>query len=986
MSHGSMRRIAIRCVVVFGLTALLSGGSLLAQNGSPQAKPRAAAAQKIDAEYTAKIKEYTQDPRVITELVDHLPASDKVPVPGKFTGHIPGTPDELTYYKDIKAYLEALAKAAPTRAKLFTFGKSEEGRDFVFLAIADEATIKSLDKNKKILGDLTDPRKLTEAQAKQLIAIGKPIYWATGNLHSGEIGSSEMEMELAYRLIVEETPFIQNIRNNVIVFLTPVIEPDGHDKVVDNFYYRKKTGKAMPLIWWGQYVAHDNNRDGLGVGLELTQSVLKTFLEWHPTVLHDLHESIPFLYTSTGAGPYNTALDPVQTDEWWLLSKYEVAEMTKRGVPGVWTGGFYDGWTPNYLFFIANNHNAIGRFYETQTYGPQVQKPLRTAGTSTSREWYRPNPPLPEINWGPRNNTNIQQSALLFALQFVAKNREMFLENYYLKNRRAVEKGRNEAPYAWVIPAGQRRRGEAASFVNLLRLQGVEVHTATSAFTAGKVQVAAGDYIVRMDQPYGNLATMFLGTQFFAPGNPSPYDDTGWALPLLHNVKTTQVDDKAVLGQAMTLLTADAAVPGTITGSGNVVIVDHNGDTNIAPFRFANKDVKMLAAEEAFEAAGRKFPAGSFIVPNADRAKLEPSIRQFGLAAYAVSAAPTVKSHELSAPRIGYVHSWSRTQDEGRVRMTFDKYGIPYTYMGDTKLREPNLRQKFDVIIFPSVGGNSESQVNGVQGTEPIPYKKTDLTPYLGVQDSADDIRGGMGFEGLINLMKFVQDGGLLITEGSTSTIFPDYHLVSGVTVEQPDQLFARGVVMKSVFADRNSPIAYGYDSDNLAIYFSQGPVLSTGPAMGGFGGGRGGTQIPGVGMNLTPNATASTLTTLDGPPPAAGRGGRGGDAAAAFAQMGGGRGGVQLPSRARVILRFPTDPNDMLLSGGLAGQQALAGRALVVDAPLGKGHVVMFANRPFWRYQTFGSFNLAFNAILNWNHLDAGQAATPARTTSNEQ
>ncbi len=302
--------------------------------------------------------------------MDHLPASATVPTPLKALGRIPGTPDELTYYKDIKSYFETLAKAAPGRSKLFTIGKSEEGRDMIVLAIADEATIKTLDNYKKILADLTDPRKIPDAQAQQLIASGKPIYWATGNLHSGETGSAEMQMELAYRLIVEETPFIQNIRNNTIVFLTPVVEVDGREKVVDNLYYQKKTGTRMPLIWWGQYVAHDNNRDGLGLGLKLTQNVLRTYLEWHPTVMHDLHESQDYLYASTGAGPYNTAVDPVLTNEWWQISEFEVAEMTKRGVPGVWTGSFYDGWVPNYLFWIANLHNSIGRFYETESYGP----------------------------------------------------------------------------------------------------------------------------------------------------------------------------------------------------------------------------------------------------------------------------------------------------------------------------------------------------------------------------------------------------------------------------------------------------------------------------------------------------------------------------------------------------------------------------------------------------------------------------------------
>ncbi len=979
-----MQRHLVRTLLVTCVLGLVLAAGPSALSPAVHAQGKAAPPQKIDAEYTAKIKEYTQDPRVSTELVDHLPASATVPSPLKFLGRIVGAPDELTYYKDIKRYFEALAVASP-RAKLFTIGQSEEGRDMIVMAIADEATIKSLDKYKKILADLTDPRKLTDAQARLLIASGKPIYWATGNLHSGETGSAEMQMELAYRLLVEETPFIQNIRNNEIVFLTPVLEVDGREKIVDNFYYQKKTGKTMPLIWWGNYVAHDNNRDGLGVGLKLTQNILRTYLDWHATVLHDLHESVSYLYISTGEGPYNLSLDPLQTDEWWLLAKYEIAEMTKRGVPGVWTWGYYDGWTPNYLFFIANIHNGIGRFYETQTYGPRNQT-LNLPLSSTSREWYRPNPPLPTIKWGPRNNVNIQESALLVGMSFVAKNKEMFLENYYLKNKRAVENGKNEAPHAWVIPAGQRRSGEAARLVNLLRLEGVEVHKANAAFTAGKVQVAAGDYVVRLDQPYGRLVTNFLDTQFFSPANPSPYDDTGWSLPLLHNVKAVKVDDKSVLDQPMTLLTADARVPGTITGTGTVVIIDHNGDTNLATFRFANKDVKMLAAEEPFEAAGQKFAAGAFIIPGADRAKLEATVKEFGLAAYAVAAAPAVKTHELTVPRIGYVHSWSNTQNEGWVRMVFDKYKVPYTFMGDTKLREPNLKQRFDVIIFPHVGGTAQSQVNGVSGAEPIPYKKTDLTPNLGVQDSSDDIRGGMGYEGLMNLRQFVEEGGLLITEGSTSTIFPEYHLIDGVTVDEPAGLFARGVVLKGTFADRKSPIAYGYDSDVLPIYFNSGPVFNVsagGFGGGGFGGGRGGSQIPGVGMNITPNAVPSILATLEGAaPPAEQAGGRGGQRGAMGADVagGGGRGGrggagaANAAARPRVILRFPADPNDMLLSGGLLGQQALVGRPIVIDAPLGKGHVVMFANRPYWRYETFGSFNLGFNAILNWDHLEAGR------------
>ncbi len=202
-----------------------------------------AATQKMDAEYTALIKSSLSDPRISTELVDHLPASATVPTPLKFLGHIVGAYGVLDHAVDIHRYLEAVAKAAPKRAKIWTIGKTEEGRDIKLMAIADEATLAKLDTYKGYLNQLTDPRKTTDAQARQLIHTAKPIYWAVSGMHSPESGGPEMLMELAYRLVVEETPLIQNIRNNVITFITPVIEVDGRDKYVDNHYFNEKWSK-----------------------------------------------------------------------------------------------------------------------------------------------------------------------------------------------------------------------------------------------------------------------------------------------------------------------------------------------------------------------------------------------------------------------------------------------------------------------------------------------------------------------------------------------------------------------------------------------------------------------------------------------------------------------------------------------------------------------------------------------------------------------
>jgi len=994
------------------LGGVLLAASLVSLPAFAQAKKKAAAApsatsapQKQDEEYTRLIKQYLQDPRITTELVDHMPASDTVPSPLKFFGRIPGTPGELTYAHDIERYYEALAKASP-RAKFWVLGKTEEGRDEVMLAIADEATIRDLDKYKDMLAKLGDPRKITDEQAHEILHTAKPIYWVDSGIHSPETGGPEMLIELAFRLIVEETPFIQAIRNNSIVFITPVVEVDGRERMVDTYYFNKKLPQGatrLPLTYWGKYVQHDNNRDGMGQYLKLTQNFTRGIVEWHPTILHDLHEAQSYLYVSTGTGPYNVSLDPIAIDEWWLLGETEIMEMAKRGVPGVWTYGYYDGWVPNYLFWIALTHNTFGRFYEVQSYGPDIQPDLRLGATQTSREWFRPNPPLPSIKWGPRNNTNIQESAILLAMHQVAANRELYLENYYEKNRRAIEFGKagmdanhKPVPNAWVVPAMQRRKADAADLVNELRHQGVEIDRANNSFKAGNIQVSAGDYVVRADQPYRTLVDMYFAVQNYPPANPRPYDDTGWTMQYMRDVTVHPIHDKSILDQPMTLLTADAEAPGGVEGSGSTLVVEHTGDNNLVSFRYKNQDVRMLVAEDDFELDGHKLRAGALIIPNADHARLDPMIKDLGLSAWAVSSAPTVKTHEMKLPRIGYIHSWSRTQDEGWVRAALDYYGIPYSYFGDNKVEElGDLRAKYDVIIFPHEGGNSQSMLAGIPkvGSVPLPYKKTAATPNLGGLDETDDIRGGLGMEGLEALARFVEEGGTLISEGSTAAMMAEYDLGGGVTVEHPANLFVRGSILRARIADAKSPIAYGYDNTkDLPVYFNQDPVLNAGGGGGGFGGGRGGfggggrggaggTINGGEGQNTFPMAVPLRIAPLD-PNDAmpeeesagGGRGGRGGRGGFGGRGFGGGA-----EERPRVVIEFPTETNDMLLSGTLVDGQALAGRAAAVDVPLGKGHMVLFALRPFWRWQTQGTFFLGFNAIMNWDHLDAGKSAAPA-------
>jgi hypothetical protein len=490
---------------------------------------------------------------------------------------------------------------------------------------------------------------------------------------------------------------------------------------------------------------------------------------------------------------------------------------------------------------------------------------------------------------------------------------------------------------------------------------------------------------------------MYLSVQNYPPGNPRPYDDTGWTMQYLRNVKVTPVKESGLLEGRMRIVSTDVRPPGGIEGWGATLILEHTTDNALMAFRYRNLDMKMFAAEDEFEVSGRKFPAGSFLMHGVDRDKVEPRLKELGLRAWATAVPPSVKNHELTPPRIGYIHSWARTQDEGWVRGALDAYGIPYTYFSDQKLPEMNLRTKFDVIIFPHTGGTSQSMLTGIpkSGTEPIPYKKSELTPNLGTNDESDDIRGGMGMEGLMELARFVAEGGTLITEGSTAMLMAEFNLTGGVTVERPAGLFARGSVMRGTFTDAKSPIAYGYTEKDLPIYFNQDPVFAAArsTAVTGAAPGFAGAQ------NMLPNAGGVHLSTLESNP-----------AAVPSPAMGGpgpvSPGSVPMPAppspapsnpapsspsagppasffsgpsmvpieRPRVVMTFPANVENMLLSGTLAGGEALSGRALAVDQSFGKGHIVMFALRPFWRWQTQGSFFLAFNAILNWDHLDAGK------------
>jgi hypothetical protein len=964
------------------LVSLLTAGTLSAQ------------IQANDEEYTAKILEFTTEPFFATPLVDHLPASETVPTPLDFLGHIAGAADVLTYPADIHAYLRAVADASP-RVEVFSIGETEEGREMILAVVSSEENMARMAEYQSMMVQLSDPRTIDEAAAEGLFGTAKPFYWTTGAMHSGETGSPEMLMEIVYRLAVEESPFVQAIRDNLFFMTTPVLEVDGRAKQVDVAMAPRidpdGTYPSRPL-WWGKYVAHDDNRDGIGLSLALSKNVHRTFHQYKPLVVHDLHESASHLYVSTGRGPYNAWFDPIVINEWNNISYKEVRDMTAFGVPGVYTFDFYDGWAPNYMFTVANGHNAIGRFYETQGAG---NGSTRVISSNVQRQWHRPNTPLRQTVWSIRNNVNLQQSALLIALNHVAEHKEEFLKNFFLKGQRSIAKATAEGPAAYVFPSNDERPALQARLLGLMQEHAVEVHRLTDDATVGETEYGAGSYVIRMDQPYSRMADMLLDFQYYNPADPSPYDDVGWTLGPLFNVTTDRIEEPAILDAEMEMVEGPVTPPAEVTGARRAAafVIDYAGEANLANFRFAHPDLEIRAAEEAFEADGESFHAGSFIIPVDGEDEtlpttLEAASAEFGFVARGVEEMPEVAHHALNVPRVAVMHTWSSTQQEGWLRIGLDEYGIPYDYISVHEARDiEDLKARWDVIIMGPGGGNALSMLRGVQGNNPIPWKNTEVTPNLGVQDETDDMRGGLGLEGVLHLSRFVEDGGVFITIGSSSDLPIHFGIAEGVSIRQTNELWAPGGVFRTTITDRTSPLTYGY-GDDLGVYFNRAPVFSPGGG-GGRGFRRGGSSAMSPSEDGSTTARRTGRGTVESPDIVQGRPrnlGQAGVDAFREAQRaeregeegspearGGGRPAGGTPS-SRIVARFPSDPTQLLISGGIVAGGEMAGAPTVVDVPRGGGHVVLFSFNPFWRGETLGSYAMLLNAVLHHDDLEAGR------------
>ena len=893
----------------------------------------------------------TTDPHYISPWVNYIPQSSMVPSPEKFFGRIMGAPGELVGTEKAYAYARGLAAATP-RVRVLTIGHSEEGREIIMLAIADEGGIRDLDRLKAATAALADPRVTDRAAAEKLIQSSRPIYYFNAALHSDETGSTEAMLELAYRLAVSEQPMIQRIRQQLVVLINPISNPDGRDKMVDWFYrYLKgKTDRStLPRQsppYWSKYTFVDINRDTHQQTHETTKAVHRMFHEWHPTVVHDLHEGSPLMMTWNGTGPYNPNIDPITYSEFLELSFHEVETMTAIGMPGVSTWNFGEAFAHLYLDSVAMNHNSVGRGYETFGNGSAETEVRSISPSSTTMEWYRPVPPPSEVKWSARDNLNYQETGALAALDDSAAHAKEMLRNFYQKGWDSWQKGLTQPPYAFLIPEDQGDPERVAQMVSRLMSQHIEVARAQNEIQLKDRNFPAGTYVVRLDQPYRNYAVDLLTPQHYPKDGEPPYDDVSWELPANYHLQALPTADASIREAALTKLAEPPPVAGHVSGSGSVYLLKDTGQESFLAARYRLAQFEIEISEREFDAGGTKFPEGSWIIPTQAGVSdaIASTAKELGLDFTQVSAAPSVPLHKAPAPRIGLWVPWADTDSIGWIRYSLDQRKVPYIYLRDEDIRAGNLKAKIDVLLYGHVDLELAEQIEGLpKRWSPMAFKKTEQTPSFGTPAESDDITGGIGYEGVGQIQNFIEQGGLMVTLGSGSMLALEGGLVRFVrrssggvprsaaggggassSAAQSAATRTPGAHVRVTFDRPDHPIAYGYPAHTW-VFRQNFPLYN----------------IPRRWLRM-----AYCTTCLDGP-----------------------------EDRSGMVMEWgDTEGKPFVISGQAWSEENLIGRPAILDMPVGKGHVVTFNFNPLHRDLNRGDQRLLWNALLNWQAIVAAK------------
>lgn len=903
----------------------------------------------------------------------HAAGPASAPSPRDVLGFAPGDDRKLADWSQIVDYFKRLDSASP-RVSVHQAGISTERRPFIVAIISSEENIANLPRIRESQRRLADPRLISSVEERERLIRETPAIVAiTCSIHSTEIVASQMSMELAYRLASDDSAATKAILRNTVLVLVPSVNPDGID-IVSHWYQKtlgtKFEGTSPPELYH-HYAGHDNNRDWFMLTQVETQIVSALFWrEWFPEIVYDVHQQGSFgsrMCVPPFFDPSNPNIDPVILRQVGALGMKMAADLAAAGHHGIVTNSTYDTWWHGGLRTAPYYHNAVGILTEAasvniatpmQIKREQLRSPTRglqdplIAATNFPDPWQGG-------AWTMRDIVNMELITTRTTLEEASLHHDELVRNFVGAATRAIEAGKNEAPYAYIVPADQHDIPTADRMIDILIQQGVEVYRAKDGFAIDGKKYGKGSYVIMLAQPYrANVKCLFEAQKYpdrrIYPGGPAeqPYDVAGWTLPMQMGVDYAEAGkrfdanlekiEKGTLPALFTVNWDDVSRANEMTLY--VPSDANNAFAIVNEIARSSNGLNIARLKQPVVVAGKNFPAGSFVI----RAKLAKgklsgeslkSLRSrlpnlTGLMEkYSVDLRLVINdSHfdpadKIAQPRLALYRSWSASMDEGWTRWVLEQFAFDYKNVYDADVRAGNLKDKFDVIILPD-----QSMQQIIAGNRPGSYP--------------EEYTGGIGDEGVTELEKFVEAGGVLICLDSASELairkfdLPVKNVLDGT---KRDQFYAPGSIFRAV-VDTQHPIAYGMPSE-ADLYFVSGSRRGRGPE-------------PDPAPETTPRADGQARAESDRASRAQQvRPAESNTLVSAFAFE------ITDPQRARSVARYVD--NDPLRSGWLLGPQFIAGKSALVDVSLGKGRVVLFGFRTQHRAQTWGTFKFLFNSIM---------------------
>ncbi|MGB6692467.1 MAG: M14 metallopeptidase family protein [Terracidiphilus sp.] len=761
-------------------------------------------------------------------------AAQQVPTPVSVLGHNPGDDFYLADYEDTIRYFHALA-AASDKIKMFTVGKSTEGRDIEIAVISSAQNLAKLDEYKQIAGRLAHATDLNDDQAKELARTSKVIVHIDGGLHSSEVAGTQHTIALAYKLLsTQGDPEVDAILDNVILVLWPTLNPDGQDMVVH--WYRQNLGtkyEVSPLPWlWQDYVGHDNNRDGYMLNMKEEQVVTKTQLEYSPVIFYCQHQTAPFparIWIPPFSDPISSNISPYVRSWLNLIGANMTAYLNAHNMPGAISESRFDNWYAGFTDWAHVFRNEISFFTETALYEyatphfytvnefPKSYQDLRALSMYST--------PWEGGWWRLKDAVDYMEGGSMSVLDLAVKNRETLLYNRYQAARDNINHFRKEPPFAYVISAKQSDTPEAGKLAQLMIENGLDVYASQSGFAANGVNYPVGSWVIPMDQPFSAMAKELFERQRYpdalengtAKSIDLPYDVTGWTLPLQMGVNVDAVSDPLTPDQRALLKKIDTVqLPAAgVEGAGAVFAVSHKAN---ASFELVNDALKQgatvsLAEDPVKTAEGTE--TGAFLIGGLGHGALESLAGKYAVSAVGVSA--PAHTLEIKKARVGLYRPWSPSIDEGWTRWILENYGFEPKSIYNADIRSANLRSRYDVIILPDLYGSQ--LMDGFKiGVVPGQYA------------------GGVGEDGIDNLREFVRDGGTLIAFNRTaSTIIPLLSLPVENVIQgaKSDKFFCSGALLRVERDHADLPVNYGLP-DSPVVMFQGGPAFQPMPGFHG--------------------------------------------------------------------------------------------------------------------------------------------------------